>query len=278
MPAIRLPIFDQSLFQKPVGDQVRSLADMLMRYKRELEFLLNGALDEENGIAGTIITNTLITNNLYAKEGRIARLTVNHLLTEDILLGAAHMYYLDAQDQYLRLIQADRRDDLPQVQYTDEEGTPLYWKDAEHSEILWTETAWPVMVYQYDKLIKREIGFFEQDGITIPMDVYGVGVGSEAHPERGKGFVVKDALGMLFKYIKADGTEVWMRLGENGAEGSLGKDVEVTAIEFNTEGMDVTYADEQVHNWDFVTNGAGRIIRLDNISTNRSITISYSGV
>ena len=278
MPAIRLASFDSSIFQQPVEAQVRTLADMLMRYRRELEYLLNGQLDEDNGLVPSIVTNSVITNVLLAKEGRIARLTVDHLLTEDILLGAAHMYYMDFQDQYARWIQADRRDDLPQVQYTDEDGVLLYWKDAEHTEMLWTSTEWPVMVYQYDRYIKREIGFFDDDGTMVPMDVFGVGTGSEVDPNRGRGFIIKDTSGLLLKYIKADGTEVWMRLGENGAEGSLGKDVEVTAIEFNTEGMDVTYADEQVHNWDFVTNTAGRIIRLDNLSTNRSIAVSYSGV
>jgi hypothetical protein len=141
-----------------------------------------------------------------------------------------------------------------------------------------TVNAFPVTTWVYREIVKREISFMETDTFEVPVDVFGAGTENETYPDRGKGFIYKDEQGLLFKYVKADGTEVWLRLGESGAEGSFGLYSEVTAIEFNVEGMDVTYADDQVHNWDFVTNEAGRITRMDNVSTNRSITLSYLGV
>ena len=50
MPAIRLPAPDGSLSKLPVEKQVQALTDLVMRFRRELEYLLNGNLDEENGV------------------------------------------------------------------------------------------------------------------------------------------------------------------------------------------------------------------------------------
>jgi len=284
-----------------------ALEDSYVRLMRDLENALQ-SLDSNNVkeidanitkfknlVADTIITNTLVTQTLYADKGYIAELTVDQLDTSDkvqryLLSPSDHqrtapVYYIKAYDQHIQHIEARIEDDPAQTeQVTLRDGiTKLYWSPnaegvIDHKGTTTTANEYPVTIFKYAEYVKREISFFLQDGTTIPIDVFGVGTGSEIDPNRGKGFILKDTSGLLLKYIKADGTEVWMRLGENGAEGSLGKDVEVTAIEFNTEGMDVTYADEQVHNWDFVTNTAGRIIRLDNLSTNRSIAVSYSGV
>lgn len=240
-------------------------------------------------VENVIIANTMVTNVLYAEYGRIARLSVselntawkkitNYLLKDtDLAASTADVNYIRAYEQYIRWIAAET-DGLATQHETDYDGNPLYWTDDTHTGMTTTANAFPVTTWVYTERIKREISFMETDTYEIPVDVFGAGVGSEAYPERGKGFIYKDGQGLLFKYIKADGTEVWLRLGESGAEGSFGLYSEVTAIEFNVEGMDVTYADEQVHNWDFVTNTAGRIVRLDNLSTHRSIDISYLGV
>ena len=208
-------------------ETIQNLFDAYVKLRREVEFLLNNldstnvkTLDAnvtriKNLKAELVVTNTLITNFLYATEGRIARLTVDHLLSEDILSGALQMNYVEIKDQYIRLIQADRRDDLPQVQYTaEDETTLLYWKDDTEAEMTFDETAYPVMVYQYDRYIKREIGFSEVDGLMVPLDVFGVGTGTG---NNGKGRIFKDVDEFKVEYLHGStGESIGLRMDNDG--------------------------------------------------------------
>jgi len=224
MAVPRLPGVEEGRNQT---ETIQNLFDAFVKMRREVEFLMLNldstnvkTLDAnvtriKNLKAELIVTNTLITNFLYATEGRIARLTVDHLLTEDILSGAEHLNYVDIKDQYIRLIQADRRDDLPQVQYTaEDETTLLYWKDVTESEMTFIETAFPVMVYQYDRYIKREIGFHEDGTYMIPLDVYGVGTGTGDY---GKGRIFKDVDEFKVEYLHGGtGESIGLRMDNDG--------------------------------------------------------------
>lgn len=237
MPAYRLPM-PQKI--ENTDKQIKHLRDVIMIYRKELEYLLNN-LDDDNILsidaakirnlkAETIVTellfadyiesNTAVTHVLYAKEGRIARLTVDHLLTGDFLSGDEKIYFIDARDQYIRFIEATRRDDLPQVQYTDIDGGLLYWDSADHLYITPNETDYPVMVYVYDLMTKMQIDF-EYDSSSnamVPKLILGAGVGNPDHPNWGKGFVYKDTDGLRLKYITSAGKELTAYLNEDGID------------------------------------------------------------
>lgn len=235
MPAIRLPIFDQSLFQEPIEKQVKTLADFIMRYRRELEWLLNGQLDESNGVvaADMVITNTLVTNTLYAEYGRIARLSVselntawkkitNYLLKDtDLAASLADVNYIRAYEQYMRWIAAET-DGMATHHETDYQGNPLYWTDGDHKGMTTTANDFPVTTWVYTELIKREISFMDNGGYEIPIDVFGAGAGSVSFPDHGKGYIIKVPSGLTIKYIAtgagelAAGTEAKIELTNDG--------------------------------------------------------------
>lgn len=247
-----------------------------------------------NLVAETIITQTLVTQTLYAEKGYIAELTVDQLDTsakvKNYLLKVTDYLASIAEVNYIKIYEQNIEFRTGKVK-TDEGGTPLeeqavdrfdkklYWVDDTYKAVQYEANDKPVMVYQYDELVKMHITF-DLDPLTNeyePKITLGAGVGNETYPDRGKAFIHKDSEGLLLKYIRSDGEEVYLRLGENGAEGNVGKDVEVTGIDFTLGGMDVAYADEQVHNWEFTYDTDGRISLMKNMSTNRNITVSYSG-
>jgi hypothetical protein len=242
MPGFSLPTVGSN-------SDMKALANAFMMLVKELKFLLQN-LDNDNIseldaskiknldldtlfadliVANTIITetlyadyiqsNTAVTNILYAQEGRIARLTVDHLLTGDFISGSEYIYFIDAQDQYLKFIIGHRNDALPQVHYTDEDDQPLYWDSATHNYMTPTETEYPVMVYVYDLTTKLEMNFEHDSGGTpVPAIVLGAGAGVVGHPEYGKGYIFKDTEGLLLKYITSAGKELTAYLNEDGIE------------------------------------------------------------
>lgn len=180
----------------------------------EAELYFGGKFNVE-----AVASNAAISQVLYATEGRIARLTVDHLLTGDFISGTEYINFIDAQGQYLKFIIGHRNDSLPQVHYTDEDDQPLYWDSADHNYMTPTETEWPVMVYVYDLTTKLQMDF-ESDisGTMVPKIIYGAGVGNPDHPNWGKGYDYKETDGLLRKYIKTDGSILSIKLGENGIE------------------------------------------------------------
>lgn len=222
-----------------------------------------------------VISQTIITQTLYASEGRVANLTAKRVLTGDVLSGSATIDYIELKDQSLSLLHGTRRDDLPLIQYTDIDGNPLYWKDETQKEMYTEVTDYPVMVYQYDVATKLSISFSLSDetGNLEPFIILGQGVGNELFPDRGKAFIHKDTEGLLLKYIKADGTEVFIHLGENGRTQS--QDL-LSAIDFYSNGFSVEYGPEQIgYRW--TKDAQGRIIQLENITTSEVIPITWNG-
>lgn len=188
------------------------------------------------------MSNATVTHVLYATEGRVARLAVDHFLTgsSEYLAGAEYIYFQDQQHQYHRFIEGHRRDDLPQVQYTDFDGVPLYWGDVTHSYMTPTETDFPVMVYVYDLLTKREINFEldPESGFMVPKDIHGAGVGNEGHPEWGKGYDYKGVTEFIRKYYSSTGKEKAVYLTDTGLEivNTTSGDVE-QKIAFSDDGI-----------------------------------------
>jgi len=274
--------------------QIMHLRDVIMIYRKELEYLLNN-LDDDNILsidaakirnlkAETIVTellfadyiesNTAVTHVLYAQEGRIARLTVDHLLTGDFISGDEYIYFIDAKDQYLKFIVGTRRDDLPQVQYTDEDDNPLYWDSAEHNHMTPSETEWPVLVYVYDLMTKLQMDFEPDDSLTmVPKIILGAGAGVVGHPNYGKGYIYKETDGLLLRYIKADGSLVQIKLGESGLEGTSSQLVD---IDLYNDGMFTEYADGTIYEWTFTKDIDGKIVEIINNTTSVSTTVTWN--
>jgi len=225
MPAIRLASFDSSIFQQPVEAQVRTLADMLMRYRRELEYLLNGQLDEDNGLvsADVVITNTLVTNTLYAEYGRIANLTVSELntawkkITNYLAADTSPVGYLHMYEQYAKWIIAST-DGSATVQETDYDENPLYWIDETHTGMTTTVNAFPVLTYVYTEYVKREISFINIDGNDIPVELIGTGTGTG---NNGKGVIYKEFANSkntmhVGYYHSTSGSEIGLTIDDDG--------------------------------------------------------------
>lgn len=175
------------------------------------------SISAEKVFGNLVQSNTAVTHVLYAQEGRIARLTVDRLLTGSPLSGDEYIYFQDQRLQYHRFIEGHRRNDLPLEHYIDEDGNPLYWNNESHEYITPNVTEWPVMVPVYDLITKLEFFFDGEDGTAkIPKIVLGAGVGDPEHPDRGKGFIYKDEEGLLLKYKKSDSSEASIYLSEDG--------------------------------------------------------------
>lgn len=226
MPAIRLPVPEGNLSTQPIEKQVQALTDLVMRFRRELEYLLNGNLDEDNGVikaevayieqifAEYITTNvieasTLITNVFTANKGYVSELTVDILDSSDKVRNYKNgdkspVGYIKIYDQHLDFIDAQYVGDIGGVaqreQTRDRKGELVYWLDATMSGITMDVTEWPVWQYKYNELVKLQI-FHEFDSTTgyyNPKIVLGAGsgVGNNA-----KGFMYKGATGLYIDYL-----------------------------------------------------------------------------
>jgi uncharacterized repeat protein (TIGR02059 family) len=125
-------------------------------------------------------------------------------------------------------------------QLEDRNGTVLYWTDGTQTVATYTDTGYPVTVYQYTELIKMRLSFAaDETGNYIPKIIMGLGAGVEGHPDWGKAFIYKDVTGLLLQYLKqADGSEVSLRIGENGIEGLAG--FGIGTIYYDTNGVEKT--------------------------------------
>lgn len=169
---------------------------------------------------GAGVSETVIVNNLYASRGRIADLTVNHLLTGDFLSGDESLFYIDIIEDKIEFIQA-YKNNSPMVQYTSTHGEPLYWESAAHEFMTTEETEWPVMVYQYDSnvvfCIKIEDIADSVGQLRIPIMEFGRGDG--ATPLSSKGRIYKNRKGMVVEYFKSNsGDRLAVTITDEGIE------------------------------------------------------------
>lgn len=168
-----------------------------------------------------VVSETVIVNNLYASRGRIAELTVDHLLTGDFLKGDETLFYIEAEKQFLKFMQAQRNDSLPMVQYTTRDGTLLFWTDEYQKEMHTAETDYPVMVYQYDAIPVMQMQFEEiTDSVgSLRVPTITLGRGDGATPLSSKGRIYKDRKGMVVEYFKSNsGDRLAVTITDEGIE------------------------------------------------------------
>ena len=186
------------------------------------ESQIQNAIEGIDLFVPTIQTVTNITNVLYATDGNISRLTVDHLLTGSPVEGTETINYIDIKDQTMQFCTGSRRDDLPQIQYTTDDGDLIYWlndpvtTNADSNTTTTTDTGYPFMVYQYDVLVKAEYSFFYDDvsGEYVPKISLGAGSGPDDY---GKAFIYKGTDGLVLEYFSSiDGSERSISLLDSG--------------------------------------------------------------
>lgn len=221
--------------------QLQSVYDYLVLLLENLRYILRN-LGPENFNQGDVIqwmddkikkdadvfiTNTLITNELYAEYGAIADLVVDELRTD---YRKAYFYlngitsnidYLRIQDEEIEFVTGTVKTvgGVPQTEQlhyvfrdpqhpgdpADPEHYPaqyktryFWWMDNTYTQMTSLEnTGLPVMVYQYDELVKGTYHFetITQNGTTVkvPVLVFGAGTGDQQDPDLGKAFIRKDS-------------------------------------------------------------------------------------
>jgi hypothetical protein len=177
------------------------------------------ALDAIRANIDVIINNTFITQNLYAEYGRIAKLSVSELdtswkkITNYLLNDTSDVNYIRIHEKYMQWITASTPGTLT-MQLTDTNGSYLYWLDQTHAGMTLVDTGYPVLIYAYTESTKFEVTFDNDEPHAVKM-TFGEGFGY-ANPNEGRGFIYKDATGMLIKYVQAGGNVLEIKLGDNG--------------------------------------------------------------
>lgn len=238
LPSIRDLRPDASLEEKYLA-----LYDAYFMLTKKLTHLLS-CLDSENVteldanitniknlVAEAIITQTLVTQTLYAEKGYIAELTVDQLDTSAKVQNyldedTGDVNYIKIYEQHIEFITAkvkfeeDEITPLAPVQAEDRFGRPLYWADEEHKAVQFDPNDDPVMIYQYDELMKAKLTFI-LDPITTNYEVeftLGAGVGNTEHPDRGKAFIRKVTNGLEIEYITPSGVSRKIALTDDGLD------------------------------------------------------------
>lgn len=196
--------------------QLRAIHDYLALLLENLRYILRNIGPENMNEAEilpwlndklevkTLVSNTVITNELYADYGAIADLTVDELRTDyqkaaRYLAGnTAALDYLYIHDEQIEFRSGTVHLDsgTPATEQLHHRGRWFWWTDGTHSQMTSMEqTAYPVIVYVYDELIK---GVFQYENRTvngmtvkIPVLTLGAGTGDQSDPDLGKGYLYK---------------------------------------------------------------------------------------
>lgn len=191
-------------------------------------------------IDGSLQSDATVTDALYAEQGDISQLTVDWLDTSKrvkryLSNDTSDDNYIEAHDSVLNFVTASVmfENDVPLTeQLVNRYGSKLYWqKDISDATIIdgypyidnirvyTTEenTGFPVIVYQYKKLVKRSIDFIlDQDsGVYLPTDIFGVGTSLEK-PYHGKGKILKTTGSFELSYTTSAGVVAGVYMRDDG--------------------------------------------------------------
>lgn len=182
------------------------------------------ALQAVSANIDVVVSNTTITQNLYASFGRIADLTVSELDTSFQKI-INRKYELTTDVRYRKIFEdrtelwiatTDGSESEPYMNTNDE---LLYWTDETQTEMTTTpsDTTEPIYVYIYDEMLKWEQGTELVDGVYIPYQLEGAGDGVTALSGKTKHW--KGVDGYYITYYKQITEEpVTLKIGENGIE------------------------------------------------------------
>ncbi|MBR7056057.1 MAG: hypothetical protein IKI17_03095 [Oscillospiraceae bacterium] len=179
--------------------------------------------------ANVVVSNTVITNELYAAFGAIADLAVDELRTDwqraqRYLDGdASNLDYIHIHDEAICFRTA--------VVQVSPGGTPLteqlhhgtryfWWRDAGRTEMTSLEdTGLPVTVYRYTEYDKGQFCFAEErdaGGTVQKIPVLKLGAGTDATGVNGTARLVKHADGLELSYTASGGELAALHMREDG--------------------------------------------------------------
>lgn len=196
--------------------QISAVYDYLVMLLENLRYILRNLSPEDfneqetldwigkNIKAETVVSNTVITNELYADYGAIADLTVDELRTDYkkaalYLAGnTAAIDFLHIYDECIdfRTGTVRRENGVPLTEQLHHRDRYFWWRDETRTQMTSLEdTGDPVIVYQYDELLKGTLRFedYTSGGVTtkVPVFVLGAGYGNALDPAKGRGFLRK---------------------------------------------------------------------------------------
>ena len=224
--------------------------------------LTSAAVDELH--AGTVISNTVITNNLYATYGDVAELTVDRLITVDKIErykngDTSDINYIKAQNEYIQFITGTTTGAT--TQHKNRSGELLYWTDVTATSMGTAVTEYPVTIYNYTEMVKTKIAFKEIDlpdnGSTV-MPVFTLGAGTGVG-DNGKGFLYKGTDGLYLDYYSSvDGSLRRILLSDSGV---IISPYELKTLDIYNNGFRAVYdGDTVAMTWALDANG--RITKL----------------
>ena len=280
-----------SVFIMQVGDGLGNYTNALYFDPTTHTYIFDGTLSA-NVIeaikieAQSIISNTAIIQNLYATRGNIADLAVNKVETSNKLeryatSDTSRMDFIRIQGEECVFIEGIVQMDVDGItplteQLRNPSNQLLYWISEEGIEMSTEVTAWPVLTYKYTEVEKLKMWYElePETGYYIPRMVWGAGAGVPGYPERGKGFMEKDADGFKLSYINEAGTEYSITLGETGI--LMGGYESLSKLDFYTNGFKATYGGH-VLGYRWTKDGAGKITQLENIVTSDVVAVTWGG-
>lgn len=222
---------------------------------------------EEEIRAGVVVSNTVITNELYADYGAIADLVVDELRTD---YQKAAMYlagntspldYLHIHDEEINFITGTvaREDDTPLTEQLHHGDRYFWWTDGSYTQMTsLEETTWPVIVYQYNELVKGTYRFDDvtEEGITtkIPELIFGAGYGS-TDPDRGKGFLRKNRNSFDLWLLNRNGEKRGIFIGDPSGGGytdivGLRKPTELDFSDWDNGSFTAYFDGDKVESWE----------------------------
>lgn len=213
--------------------------------------------------AGTVISNTTITNNLYATYGDVAELTVDRLITVDKIeryknSDMSDVNYIKAQNEYIQFITGTTNGTT--TQHKNRNGDLLYWTDVTATSMGTAVTEYPVTIYNYTEMVKTKIAFKEidlpDDGSTV-MPVFTLGAGTGIG-DNAKGFIYKGLDGMYLDYYSTAGELRRITLGDEGITISP---YDLESIDIYNNGFSAKYNGTPVA-MTWTLDGSGRITKL----------------
>lgn len=242
--SLYIPI--STIYGKPNADgtytlnalDVKNLNDNLYAIAKKVQGglttsdLTSAAVDELH--AGTVISNTVITNNLYATYGDVAELTVDRLITVDKIErykngDTSDINYIKAQNEYIQFITGTTNGTT--TQHKNRSGELLYWSDVMATSMGTAVTEYPVTIYNYTEMVKTKIAFKEislpDDGSTV-MPVFTLGAGTGIG-DNAKGFIYKGLDGLYIDYQSTSGELRRIMLGDEG----------ITITPYDLESIDI---------------------------------------
>ncbi|MBQ9412900.1 MAG: hypothetical protein IJU29_07375 [Oscillospiraceae bacterium] len=173
--------------------------------------------------ANLVVSNTVITNELYTDFGAIADLAVDELRTDwqrarRYLEGdTSDLDYIHIHDEEISFVSAVvlEADGAPLTEQLHHGARYFWWRDGSRTEMTSLEdTGLPVTVYQYTEYNKGKISFVRELGQTVI--VLKLGAGVDAGERLGTLRISKGTDGASITYHASGGGVASLHLGENG--------------------------------------------------------------